>query len=621
MGFSSISGDPFGIVLHADNASYDGTQRGGVIGTNGQLWIGSSVSPRVKVGTITSPDSSIIIGYSSPNITIRNSLANGRFPITPYVVGPIGQAGYQTIQSAINAASLAGGGLVYVQYGTYTENLVFPAIGNIGLTGDSEQATIIVGVHTPPTSGFLNIDRMTLSSPTNIFLSAATGTTSIIIEDCTLIATSGYAFNLLNWSGSIGIFDVASIGANDGGINNTGGSPIFAFSVSMGSGGSNVMTLSGFLLITTSEFAAPITLATGTTGTFDYCSFANTVTCANNSTVTFSYSKFNTGTTPALTMSSSAAVNIFHATINTSNNPAISGAGAGTLTYTNIVFLNNAAFAGTLTLAKKSWQPYSIALAASDGTKVGTCNFNSTQFTVDANGFVSTTGIAANSITKVIVQTFIGNGTYTYTPTVGMKYVTLEVVGSGAGGGGAASTSAIQVAAAAGGGPGGYARKTVAAAVIGASQTVIVAAGGAGGSAGNNNGTNGNTSSIGAIVSASGGLAGGGSGAGNIAAVNPGASGIGSSGDINSVGAEGVPSYALYLAVFTSGILMGGGGGNSYFGGGARGGVAFSGSFNGINGFAYGGGGSGGFSGVSGAAASGGNGSDGVVICTEYVSA
>ena len=45
------------------------------------------------------------------------------FPITPYVVGPAGQADYQTIQDGIDAANAAGGGVVYVQPGSYTEDL------------------------------------------------------------------------------------------------------------------------------------------------------------------------------------------------------------------------------------------------------------------------------------------------------------------------------------------------------------------------------------------------------------------------------------------------------------------------------------------------------------------
>lgn len=78
----------------------------------------------------------------------QESAGSGGYPITPYVVGPVGQAGYQTIQSAVNAAQNAGGGTVFVMPGTYTENvsitepdvnlLSFPGEnGNIQLSADS----------------------------------------------------------------------------------------------------------------------------------------------------------------------------------------------------------------------------------------------------------------------------------------------------------------------------------------------------------------------------------------------------------------------------------------------------------------------------------------------------
>lgn len=43
--------------------------------TDGDLWIGSTATnvgeTHINVGTLTSPDSSLTIGYSSPNITLQ----------------------------------------------------------------------------------------------------------------------------------------------------------------------------------------------------------------------------------------------------------------------------------------------------------------------------------------------------------------------------------------------------------------------------------------------------------------------------------------------------------------------------------------------------------------------
>lgn len=51
-GFSNITGDES--IVYADNASFDGTERGGKMTTNGQLWIGATAAPHVRLGAPTS---------------------------------------------------------------------------------------------------------------------------------------------------------------------------------------------------------------------------------------------------------------------------------------------------------------------------------------------------------------------------------------------------------------------------------------------------------------------------------------------------------------------------------------------------------------------------------------
>ena len=60
-------------IMFADNASFDGTERGGKMNADGQLWIGSTSLPHVRLGSITSPDSTLTISYASPNITIETN--------------------------------------------------------------------------------------------------------------------------------------------------------------------------------------------------------------------------------------------------------------------------------------------------------------------------------------------------------------------------------------------------------------------------------------------------------------------------------------------------------------------------------------------------------------------
>lgn len=62
-------------ITFTDNMSFDGTERGGAMTTNGQLWIGSTIARHVRLGQLTSPNGTLSIGYSAPNITL--DLAGG----------------------------------------------------------------------------------------------------------------------------------------------------------------------------------------------------------------------------------------------------------------------------------------------------------------------------------------------------------------------------------------------------------------------------------------------------------------------------------------------------------------------------------------------------------------
>lgn len=78
-GSSSVRGDQ--TIYHTDNMCFDGTDRGSPMAIDGQLWIGATASNRpnngghVRLGSLTSPNNTILIGYSAPNITL--DLAGG----------------------------------------------------------------------------------------------------------------------------------------------------------------------------------------------------------------------------------------------------------------------------------------------------------------------------------------------------------------------------------------------------------------------------------------------------------------------------------------------------------------------------------------------------------------
>ncbi len=198
------------------------------------------------------------------------------------------------------------------------------------------------------------------------------------------------------------------------------------------------------------------------------------------------------------------------------------------------------------------------------------------------------------------VQVFTSDGTYT--KTAGLTRAVVQVVASGGGGGGVNTTSG---ASAAGGGAGGTSIELLEASGIGATETVTIGVGGTAGSTAGGNGGAGNTSSFGALLSATGGGGGGGSTSAAVAVIGA-SGGTGSGGDVNIDGGGGSPG--------AGGTDTGSGnGGSSTHGGGGAGIVGGSaGNVGGV----YGGGASGAHS--NGTGSLGGVGGAGIVIVWEY---
>lgn len=243
---------------------------------------------------------------------------------------------------------------------------------------------------------------------------------------------------------------------------------------------------------------------------------------------------------------------------------------------------------------------------------------NTSGFVLTSNGTAVAPSFQAVAVPtfQVVTQVFTSSGTYT--PTSGMAYCIVEIVGGGGGGGGCDSTGAATVAVGAGGASGAYSRKTLNAATVGASQTVTI---GAAGTAGPNvtpwTGGNGGTTSFGAIFTATGGNGGGGTAGGvaTITATSGTPIGGSSGGDFIGAGVSGATGFASIIGVLTA--VIGGGGGSGFFGGG---GSFINTGANGQNANSYGGGGGGAANPPnSGAGRTGGAGFAGIVIVTEYI--
>ena len=290
-------------------------------------------------------DTTVVNGNPATN-TLTIDTALGGYPITPYVVGPLGLAGYQTIQSALDAANAAGGGAVWVmpQGSPYTENLTLydnTVVVGSNAVGDV-QGLIINGIHTPPTTGTFIFRNVWLQSATHIFDSNAAGSSTLIVIDSTQQITNGYTFNLPNWTGSLIGFNLAESSTQNGFVNNTGGASLFVTNASIGAGTTNSLISSGFVDFFNVIGDTPFNFQTGTTGNIGGGSrFLKTVTFSNNSSLNVFNAAFNTGATAAIVYSSSGISNFSDLSINSSNNPAIDGAGAGSLNIGSISFLNN----------------------------------------------------------------------------------------------------------------------------------------------------------------------------------------------------------------------------------------------------------------------------------------
>lgn len=234
------------------------------------------------------------------------------------------------------------------------------------------------------------------------------------------------------------------------------------------------------------------------------------------------------------------------------------------------------------------------------------------QISYDSPNINLETTPAGSSVVKVVRQVFTSSGTYT--PTANMSYCDIEVVGGGGGGGGA-FTGAFQNAAGGGAG-GGYARGIFTSTAIGASKAITVGAGGtAGPNTGASPGGTGGTTSVGSLISATGGAGGAGANIGGIFA-GSGTPGIGTGGDFRT---EGAPGYSG--DIFVGGLSVSGEGGSSFFGGGGVGAAAgATTSIIGNNGNSAGGGASGAAVNLAGSSQVGGTGAPGIVIVTEYIS-
>ncbi|WNJ89180.1 hypothetical protein [Bosea sp. 685] len=242
----------------------------------------------------------------------------------------------------------------------------------------------------------------------------------------------------------------------------------------------------------------------------------------------------------------------------------------------------------------------SIALAIYDGTNVQILGLSpSNLLGVPAKGSL------------LNIQIFKVAGSFTYTPTAGTKWISVQGAGAGAAGGGSQNTGGAGVSAGGGGSSGAVGTKVVTAGVVATAVTIGAAGVGSLGSVGGNGGA----TSFGALLTLPGGV-GGNAGALTASIAVSGAVSVSGSpvgADYGSSGGGASPGLNL-----SSTSAISGNGGSSPFGSGG-GGTGANGTY-GSNGGNAGGNGAGGGGGVgiNAGATLGGPGTPGILIIHEY---
>lgn len=609
-GSSNISGDES--IIFADNASFDGTERGGKMTTNGQLWIGSSSSPHVQLGTltagpgvsITNGSGSITIGLSGSGVAIDSFIPDsGTSPVVPDASGQV------TMSGSGSTTTVGGTNSLTFQLTGLTANNVLVGAGT----------TTITKVPPSATSGVPLISQGAASDPafgTAVVAGGGTGRTSLT-DHGVLVGAATAAITQL----AVGTNGQVLIGS-------TGADPTFG----------TLTSSDGSITFTTGAGTLSLQVAGGTT-------VGKTITGNTGGALSPTAGNWNTLGTGSITIAGSGSTLTTQLTGLTNHALQV---GAGTATLTQLGSGTTGQVLQTNTSADPTWSTATypstttvsqILYSSATNTVSGLATANNGVLITSATGVPSllaagTTGQVLTATTgsppswgaapvgTVNVQRVTATGAFTYTPTSGMKYVIVELVGGGGGSGGVAQVSS-NIAVATGGGGGGYAKFLLTAAQVGASLAGVVGAGGTAGASGNNAGGAGAATTL-ATSSAwtvNGGAAGAGGAAATSTIANNVAGGTVTTGTgtvfMTATGGTGSNGTAN-----SANVLISGSGGNSILGLGAPNlfeNVSSNGSA-GVAGTGYGAGasGAGAFGGTVGPFA-GAAGTNGIAIFTEFI--
>lgn len=256
---------------------------------------------------------------------------------------------FTTIQAAINAAVADGGNAeIWVRQGTYTENLTL--YDGVNIEGAEQTLSILIGTHTPPTSGQCRFTRMGLRSATHILSSAAAGSTTLSCLRCQFQLTNGYVYNLPNWTGELRMRWCTDYSTNNGLVNNAGGSVVTFNHSLIGKGSGQTFTANGNCLIFSVLVGCPMLFnGTGSSVIEAGSVVEDNIATANTHTLILAQIRITTGINQAITHNSANTLVLDEVIVKTTNATAIGG--SGTLKMMSTQFPNTNAIAGTLTVS------------------------------------------------------------------------------------------------------------------------------------------------------------------------------------------------------------------------------------------------------------------------------
>jgi len=219
-GFNSVT--TLETIVFADNASFDGTERGGALSLDGQLWIGSTTGRHVRKGILTA-GTGVTITHGPGTITI--GLAGGGVAIehltgdTGGQLNPDGSNNFNLIGTANQITTTGAGSTI-----TYSIPTTFVAPGSIRSTtfttvGTNLNMSNAIGALTTGVIAWTDGTRIHNFGTNNLFMGISAG-------NGTLSGTANYGIGTFALGGLSSGSDNIAIGVNAGVAINSGSANI-----------------------------------------------------------------------------------------------------------------------------------------------------------------------------------------------------------------------------------------------------------------------------------------------------------------------------------------------------------------------------------------------------------